>query len=54
MKVKIRIDPQLALWNTHIERSRSVVLRWAFAASMAAAGFAYVLAHLGPNAAVAG
>jgi hypothetical protein len=38
----------------HIERSQWVLMRWAAAAFMAAAGVAYLLGHLGPSAAIAG
>ncbi|HEY0439700.1 MAG TPA: hypothetical protein VGD36_06455 [Xanthobacteraceae bacterium] len=37
-----------------VERSLWAVARWAFAAIAAAAGFIYLLNHLGPGAAIAG
>ena len=40
--------------KVHIERSRWVLARWATGALIAAGSFAYLLAHLGPSAAIAG
>lgn len=37
-----------------VEQSFWAVLRWTVAASVAAAGFSYILAQLGPAIAVAG
>ena len=40
--------------HVRVERSFWVLARWTFAASVAAAGFTYMLAHMSPAIAVGG